>query len=123
VHDVFLRSWSALDGIGDAEMYAYLRRAVVNAWKNHRRHHRVEARWRAMNSSAVRADASTVIVERETLWAAIARLPDRQRAVIVLQYYEDLADADIARLLDCAEVTVRTQTRRALFKLRAVVVR
>jgi RNA polymerase sigma factor (sigma-70 family) len=82
----------------------------VKAWKNHRRHLRVEARSRPGLSSAVSPDAVAAVVERQTLWHAIEKLPDRQRAVIVLRYYEDLPDAEIARLLGCAEVTVSLRT-------------
>jgi RNA polymerase sigma factor (sigma-70 family) len=46
------------------------------------------------------------------------RLPDRQRAVLVLRYYEDLDDATIAEILGCTPVTVRTHAMRALTTLR-----
>jgi RNA polymerase sigma factor (sigma-70 family) len=48
----------------------------------------------------------------------VRRLPAKQRAAIVLRYYEDLHDASIAELLGCSPVTVRTQVRRALATLR-----
>jgi RNA polymerase sigma-70 factor (sigma-E family) len=53
------------------------------------------------------------------LWDALAALPRRQRAVLVLRYYEDLADAEIASLLGISRGTVRSQAARALDKLRA----
>ena len=53
------------------------------------------------------------------LAAALARLPRRMRAVVVLRYYDDLPDAEIAELLGCAVGTVRSQAARALTKLRA----
>ncbi|WP_243712829.1 SigE family RNA polymerase sigma factor [Actinomadura sp. 6K520] len=53
------------------------------------------------------------------LWTALAALPPRQRAVLVLRYYEDLADEDIARVLGISRGTVRSQAARALGKLRA----
>jgi len=52
------------------------------------------------------------------MWQRLARLPRRQRAVVVLRYYEQLADADIAGLLGCAQATVRAHARRALTTLR-----
>ncbi|MCA1825284.1 MAG: sigma-70 family RNA polymerase sigma factor, partial [Frankia sp.] len=51
---------------------------------------------------------------------ALAGLGRRQRAVVVLRYYEDRTDHEIAALLGCSESTVRSQATRALAKLRAV---
>jgi RNA polymerase sigma-70 factor (sigma-E family) len=55
-----------------------------------------------------------------TLMQALAQLPPRQRAVIVLRFYDDLPVADTARALDCAEGTVKSQTSDALGALRAL---
>jgi RNA polymerase sigma factor (sigma-70 family) len=52
------------------------------------------------------------------LWRDLSRLPGRQRAVLVLRYYEDLDDATIAEILGCTPVTVRTHALRALTTLR-----
>lgn len=56
---------------------------------------------------------------REDLWARLATLPRRQRAVVVLRYYEQLTDPEIAELLGCSAVTVRGYAHRALARLRA----
>ena len=53
------------------------------------------------------------------MWRLCADCPARQRAAVVLRYYEGLADAEIAAILDCAEGTVRSQIHRALATLRA----
>ncbi|TYB49247.1 SigE family RNA polymerase sigma factor [Actinomadura chibensis] len=53
------------------------------------------------------------------LWEALTTLPRRQRAVLVLRYYEDLPDEEIARTLGISRGTVRSQAARALGKLRA----
>lgn len=53
------------------------------------------------------------------LWRALAALPRRQRAVLVLCYYEDLPDDEIAAMLGISRGTVRSQAARALDKLRA----
>jgi RNA polymerase sigma-70 factor (sigma-E family) len=55
---------------------------------------------------------------REDMWQRLARLPRRQRAVVVLRYYEQLTDAEIADLLGCAQATVRAHAHRALTTLR-----
>ena len=56
--------------------------------------------------------------ERDALQGEIAALPRRQRAVIVLRYYEDLSDSEIADLLGCSQSTVRGYAMRALRTLR-----
>ncbi|MFN2625662.1 MAG: RNA polymerase sigma factor, partial [Mycobacteriales bacterium] len=55
---------------------------------------------------------------RDETWRALAGLGRRQRAVVVLRYYEDRTDHEIAALLGCSESTVRSQAARALAKLR-----
>ena len=56
-------------------------------------------------------------------WDAIQRLPPERRAVLVLRFYEDLAHEEIAQLLGCPVVTVRTRVHRALADLRKEVER
>lgn len=56
---------------------------------------------------------------RLTLMAALRRLPPRQRAAVVLRYYEDLPEADVARLMGTGTASVRSQASRGLTKLRA----
>ena len=65
------------------------------------------------------ADPAAGIDERSALMAALAGLPPRQRAVIVLRYWEDMTDAQVGVLLGCSASTVRSQAARALAKLRA----
>ena len=65
------------------------------------------------------ADPAATIGERSALLTALGALPPRQRAVVVLRYWEDLSDAQAAALLGCSASTVRGQAARALAKLRA----
>jgi len=101
----------------------YLRRIIVNASRSwwRRRSNRELPVPRTVEYS-VAADHSTESAERDALWRLVTRLPHQQRAVIVLRYYEDLDDAAIARILDCAPVTVRTHALRAMERLRAQLV-
>jgi RNA polymerase sigma factor (sigma-70 family) len=56
--------------------------------------------------------------DREWLWQALGRLPRKQRAVLVLRFYEDLTEAQTAELMGCSVGTVKSQVSRALAKLR-----
>jgi RNA polymerase sigma factor (sigma-70 family) len=63
-------------------------------------------------------DLSAESADRDAMWQLVATLPPRQRAVLVLRYYEDLDDTTIAEILGCSPVTVRTHAMRALAALR-----
>jgi RNA polymerase sigma factor (sigma-70 family) len=91
---------------------AYLRASVVNG---SRMHHRRTARERARF-----ADLVPLSVQPETvvMLDALGRLPHRQRVALVLRYYEDRPDAEIAELLGCWPATVRSLVRRGLAALR-----
>jgi RNA polymerase sigma-70 factor (sigma-E family) len=104
---------------------AYIRRMVVNEYLSWRR------RWSVRNVHAVgerliaigdargsRRDHAQDLVDADELWARLATLPRKQRAVLVLRYYEELDDAAIAHLLDCAPTTVRSNASKALKTLR-----
>ncbi len=56
--------------------------------------------------------------DHDTMWAVLTTLPARQRAVLVLRYYEDLPDDTIAAILGCAPSTVRSLAFRAMGTLR-----
>ena len=56
--------------------------------------------------------------DRDAVWRALGRLPARQRAVVVLRFFEDLTEVQVAGVLGCSVGTVKSQTNRALAKLR-----
>jgi RNA polymerase sigma-70 factor (sigma-E family) len=96
---------------------AYVRRIVVNDFLSWRRRRSSTEVTGAVPETAV-SDAADGVAERDLLWRALATLPARQRAVLVLRYYEDLTDPQIADVLGCALGTVRSLTTRALAALR-----
>jgi RNA polymerase sigma-70 factor (sigma-E family) len=97
----------------------YVRRLLVNASRSwwRRRANRELPVARTTDRPAP-GDLGAESAERDVMRRLIATLPHRQRAVLVLRYYEDLDDATIAEILDCSAVTVRTHAMRALNALR-----
>jgi RNA polymerase sigma factor (sigma-70 family) len=57
------------------------------------------------------------VSERDAVWQALQRLPPRTRAVLVLRYWEDLSEAETARILDCSVGSVKSQASRGLRRL------
>ena len=94
---------------------AYARKVLVNRHRSLLRRTLVEARYRDRpNEDYSDEHREDAIV----LWAATRRLPLRQRAVLVLRYYEDLSEAEIAQVLGIPVGTVKTSARRGLARLR-----
>jgi RNA polymerase sigma-70 factor (sigma-E family) len=112
-----LRHWNRIEG--DPE--GYLRRTLYNmaadGWRRRgawlRKLPLVHA-----GSHPPGADAVEVVDLRDALGRALAQLPSRQRAVLVLRYWEELSQAETAELLGCAEGTVKSAAARGLQRLR-----
>lgn len=100
---------------------AYLRTVVVHEHasrgRRQSRHVREVAALDVPNPSVASRDEAVVL--RDQTWRWLATLSAQQRAVLVLRFYEDLADAEIASILGCPESTVRSHARRGLTALRA----
>lgn len=117
VQEAFMRSCAGnrLEGMERADLY--LRTAVVNLCRSRIRRRVVEARVNAV--SFRRSETETVEATRtepdeaRRVAAAVRALPDRQRAAVVLRYYEDMAEADIALALGCSVGTVKSQLAKA----------
>jgi len=111
--------WSRIERSGDPE--AYVKRAIVNGrisrWRRQRRESLVETvpEPRGLEMRAPQAAPA----RDEVMWQLLATLPRRQRAVLVLRYYEDMSEEQIAQTLGCAPGTVKSQASKALAKLRA----
>jgi RNA polymerase sigma factor (sigma-70 family) len=110
VQEGFLRLQSA--PTQPANPGGYLRMVVVNLCRDHLRR---QARSRHHVLPAPLPEAPADIDET---WTAVCRLPPRQRAAIVLRYYQDLPEAEIAALLGCRPGTVKSSLSRALASLR-----
>jgi RNA polymerase sigma-70 factor (sigma-E family) len=103
---------------GDAD--AYVRRAIVNGYVSSRRRRWWGERSRAEPPElASPGDVYADVDQRRLVLTALASLPPRQRAVVVLRFYEDLSEAQTAEVLRCAVGTVKSQTAKALSSLRS----
>lgn len=126
VQEVLARAHVKWKQIGRAQSpEAYVRRMVVNEYLSWRRS------WAARNVHAVgerlvdlhdaqgsRRDHAHDVVEADELWNRLATLGRKQRAVLVLRYYEQYDDEGIALLLGCSTATVRSNASKALKTLR-----
>ncbi|MFD0743546.1 SigE family RNA polymerase sigma factor [Phytohabitans flavus] len=119
VQDVLAKAYPRWARISRADQPdLYLRRMLVNARNSWwRRPSNREVASPAVADRA-RPDATEAAGDRDAMWRLVATLPERQRAVLVLRYYEDLDDQTIAEILGCSPVTVRTHAMRALASLR-----
>jgi RNA polymerase sigma-70 factor (sigma-E family) len=96
---------------------AYLRQILVRTWVDEtRRPHRRERATAVLPDTAVAVGSQTE--DRALLQAALAGIGPRQRACLVLRFFEDLSVPDTARALGCTESTVKSQTSRGLDALR-----
>ena len=114
VQEAFVRVAARIEKVPPDETAAYLRRVVVNLWKNHRRRLALERR---PYPRAPEMPSPSPNVD-DAMWQQIRRLPERQRACVVLRFYEDLSERDVAEILHVSVGTVKSQTSRALAKLR-----
>ena len=120
VQDVLVkayRRWSRISGADHPDRYVL--RMVTNgylSWRHSRAARLVAAG--ELPDEAGLDDFASEHALREDMWQRLARLPRRQRAVVVLRYYEQLADSEIADLLGCAQATVRAHAHKALTTLR-----
>jgi RNA polymerase sigma-70 factor (sigma-E family) len=114
------RRWRRINQGGDPE--PYVRRMLVNAstdrWRRLRR--RPEEPLRAARAEPAAGDGAAEVADRDLLLRALAVLPARQRAVLVLRYYSDLSEAQTAATLGCSVGSVKSQSSRALARLRAL---
>jgi RNA polymerase sigma-70 factor (sigma-E family) len=111
------RSWRRVAGSDNPE--AYVRRMLVTCNSDRFRKRRVrEALTDAPPETAGPDEAVSWADERSALRTALAQLPPRQRAVVVMRYWEDLSEGEVAEVLGCSVGTVKSQASKGLAKLR-----
>ena len=110
------RDWARISVLDHPE--AYVRRMVVNEYLSWRRKWARVIPFATVGTDRSVGDHADTVTDRSALMARIGRLPPQQRTVLVLRYYEDLPDSEIAAVLGCSESTVRGYAMRALRTLR-----
>jgi len=123
VQDAFVRLAGRLAHLRDPGAFeAYLRRTVVNLSNSHFRRRKVERAYLERTGAAGGANGTQwperSVEDREDLWQAMDRLSRRQRAALVLRFYEDLPERKVAELLRCRPGTVKSLVSRGLETLR-----
>ncbi len=119
VQATLLKVWRRWDRIERHAAEAYVRRVMLSiflTWRR-RRWHREDS-VSTMPERLAPGDPYADVDMRDSVAVALAALPPRQRAVVVLRFFDDLSEADTAVVLDCAVGTVKSQTSKALANLR-----
>lgn len=102
---------------------AYFRRAIVNLHTSGLRRRRLERQWLSREGPAAtrRVSSQPDVGAREDLWHALGQLPARQRAALVLRYYEDLSERETAEVLGCSVAAVKSLVARGSETLRELI--
>jgi RNA polymerase sigma-70 factor (sigma-E family) len=112
-----VRAWSRIERQDDPYVYAraVLANTAASRWRRRRRYDELTA---GARGPAPVPDPAGAVVLRDAVWQALRTLPPRTRAVLVLRYFEDLTEAQIASTLGCSVGTVKSQASRGLSRLR-----
>lgn len=120
VQSALMKALGRWSGIGEPEAYVrtVMYRHQISRWRLRRPYR--EATFAAPPTDAGAADATADADLRIAVGRALARLTARQRTVLVLRYFEDLSESEVAGVLGCSVGTVRSTTHRSLARLRAL---
>ena len=116
VQDALLRAYTAWGRIRNEDPGPYVRRTLVNLCRNAYRRRSIEIR-KAPSAPRDIVDQGERVAEALRVAAALSALPPVARAVVLLRYYEDMSEKDIADALDRPLNTVKSDLRRALQRL------
>lgn len=114
--------WEKIAAAGDPD--AYVRKALLNTFlslRGRKQYHEIPIDVAAQPGQPEDTRSKTAlaqVVDRSVVLQLVRTLPRRQRAVIVLRYYSDLSEAEIAEALGCSQGTVKSQHSKALATLR-----
>lgn len=117
VQEALTKLWFAWDRV-DGDPEPYVRRIIVTTYVSWRR----RRWWSELVSDRVvdvPAPGADTVDRHVDVWTALGLLPPRQRAVVVLRYFEDLTEAETAALLGCTVGTVKSQHAKAMRRLRS----
>ena len=118
--DAFVKVAGRFHGIRDQAAFpAYLRTTVINLSRGHLRKLRTERDYMARQTAGEVATAGPDIEGSDEMWRALQTLPARQKAALVLRYYEDLSERQMADTLGVSESAVKSLLSRGLTQLRA----
>jgi RNA polymerase sigma-70 factor (sigma-E family) len=117
LQDVLERTYVAWPRVEDPHAYVRtaLSRRAINRWRL--RAHRGEVALAAEHDT-VTPDATAGLADRDAVASALKALPARQRATVVLRYFEELTERETAEALGCSVGTVKSQTSKAIATLR-----
>jgi RNA polymerase sigma-70 factor (sigma-E family) len=122
VQDAFVRVAGRFGGLRSPESFeAYLRKTIVNLSRGHWRRQSTERRYLRSHGrrGALTSDEIPDVASHRAIVQALASLTDRQRAAIVLRYYEDLTEQQTADVIGCSLGTVKSLVSRGMTTLRA----
>jgi RNA polymerase sigma factor (sigma-70 family) len=121
VQDAFVRLAGRFADLRNPEAFpAYLRTTVINLARMHHRRRATEQRYLEREAAQPpRHVGTTDLEEYEVMKSALLRLPERQRAALVLRFYLDLSERDAAEALGCRPGTVKSLVSRGLEALRS----
>jgi RNA polymerase sigma-70 factor (sigma-E family) len=108
------RRWSRISGNPEP----YVQKVMLHTYLAWRRRFWTRERPTEVLPETSVGDATGRVVDEDEVQAALRRLPPRQRAVVVLRYFDDLSEAETAQLLGISTGTVKSQTSKALAALR-----
>jgi RNA polymerase sigma-70 factor (sigma-E family) len=121
VQEALVKLWAVWPKVADEAPEAYTRTVLARlAARSARRRWWGEGPAGVLPEVALTGDLSDAVAERSRLEKALAQLTPRQRAAVVLRYYQDMSETQVAEALDCPIGTARSHTTRGVAKLREI---
>jgi RNA polymerase sigma-70 factor (sigma-E family) len=122
MQEAFVRAFGRFRDIRQPEAFEwYLRRTVVNLTRSHFRRQRTERAYLSRQPRREDPALAADFAERDAMWRTLQQLPPKQRTAVVLRFYEDLTDVQIADVMRCPVGTAKSLIHRGLERLRSEV--